>query len=248
MTMKKLFILSGIIVLIISGCSYEDVYPHASFSAEYDLVEPNEVFSFYNTSYDAESFEWDFGDGYVSNLANPSHSYSQEGVYQVTLRAYYGSKVDVAYMNIEVYQTTLEVIVKDYKFEDLIVGIEVTLFANYTDWYDIKNAIINGYTDNNGSVIFKGVGTQSYFIDAYSSNFNNSSLGQEDVDFIKTTPLLYARHNVFIALVDEVTSTQKSSAETDENQRPARKQYIIKEVKRSVKDLKENLQSVKEKK
>ncbi|MEI6408056.1 MAG: LamG-like jellyroll fold domain-containing protein [Bacteroidota bacterium] len=42
---------------------------------------------FANTSTNASSFAWQFGDGVISSLATPSHVYAQPGVYTVTLTA-----------------------------------------------------------------------------------------------------------------------------------------------------------------
>ena len=41
--------------------------------------------NFSNTTANASSFTWDFGDGTSSTLANPSHIYIKEGLYPVTL-------------------------------------------------------------------------------------------------------------------------------------------------------------------
>ena len=43
--------------------------------------------SFTNTSQNATSYLWDFGDGSVSSAANPEHTYLTDGVYTVTLTA-----------------------------------------------------------------------------------------------------------------------------------------------------------------
>jgi len=47
---------------------------------------PNYTFSFKDTSLGAVSWEWSFGDGSVSTLQNPIHTYAEEGVYNVTLK------------------------------------------------------------------------------------------------------------------------------------------------------------------
>jgi uncharacterized membrane protein len=46
------------------------------------------VTSFTNTSVNATSYEWEFGDGFTSTLQNPTHSYSLSGTYNVKLRAF----------------------------------------------------------------------------------------------------------------------------------------------------------------
>jgi PKD repeat protein len=43
---------------------------------------------FQNLTPDAQNFHWEFGDGDTSNLANPSHTYTDVGVYQVSLTAW----------------------------------------------------------------------------------------------------------------------------------------------------------------
>ncbi len=44
-------------------------------------------FSFLNYSQHATSFEWDFGDGYSSELESPTHEFAFSGTYNVTLNA-----------------------------------------------------------------------------------------------------------------------------------------------------------------
>lgn len=48
-----------------------------------------------NRSNNAESYEWDFGDGNTSEDANPAHNYSLSGRYVVTLKAKAKNKVDI---------------------------------------------------------------------------------------------------------------------------------------------------------
>jgi PKD repeat protein len=46
---------------------------------------------FTNTSLNADSYQWTFGDGNSTSIINPSHFYNRVGVYDVTLIAYKGS-------------------------------------------------------------------------------------------------------------------------------------------------------------
>ena len=71
---------------LVGGVSWTNgafAVPVASFST---LVAGLNV-DFTNTSSAAASFQWSFGDGSTSNLANPSHLYTQAGTYQVSLIA-----------------------------------------------------------------------------------------------------------------------------------------------------------------
>ncbi|MGN7987215.1 PKD domain-containing protein [Pedobacter sp. 22226] len=47
---------------------------------------PNYTFAFKDISVDAVSWQWTFGDGAVSTLQNPTHTYANEGTYNVTLK------------------------------------------------------------------------------------------------------------------------------------------------------------------
>lgn len=59
--------------------------PTISFNSSSLSVCVNEVINFTNTSAGISSTFWDFGDGFFSVLANPSHSYASAGNYYVTL-------------------------------------------------------------------------------------------------------------------------------------------------------------------
>lgn len=59
------------------------IAPEAAFAFSTD---GNEV-TFVNTSTDATTYEWSFGDGITSNEANPTHTYNSNGEFEVTLTA-----------------------------------------------------------------------------------------------------------------------------------------------------------------
>lgn len=55
--------------------------PYAEFSTEID----NKTVIFQNLSNNGDSYYWDFGDGYLSDLENPTHTYNDYGLYEVCL-------------------------------------------------------------------------------------------------------------------------------------------------------------------
>lgn len=57
--------------------------PEAGFTAVVDGLK----IDFTNTSKDADSYNWDFGDGATSSETNPSHTYAAAGIYKVKLTA-----------------------------------------------------------------------------------------------------------------------------------------------------------------
>ncbi|MCK6695557.1 MAG: PKD domain-containing protein, partial [Thermoanaerobaculia bacterium] len=57
--------------------------PEAGFTAVVDGLK----IDFTNTSKNADSYSWDFGDGATSTETNPSHTYAAAGIYKVKLTA-----------------------------------------------------------------------------------------------------------------------------------------------------------------
>jgi len=61
------------------------VQPKVNFDANIKAMCPGTSISFTNTSTNANKYVWDFGDGNISKIANPQHSYTQSGYYTVKL-------------------------------------------------------------------------------------------------------------------------------------------------------------------
>ncbi len=100
--MKQVFLpvfLLGGILIGLSSCA---VKPKAVFTMPVQkLVAPAEV-AFTNSSTNADSYEWDFGDGATSVEANPKHRYVHSGNYTVVLKAKKGNKTTISKQMIQV--------------------------------------------------------------------------------------------------------------------------------------------------
>jgi hypothetical protein len=201
--MKKFLPIIVIIPLLFSGCEKE---PYADFQVSASVVEIEEIVYFTNLSHDANYYEWDFGDGTISSQRSPSHQYSLEGIYTVSLTAFRDDRLyDRAYMNIEVLMPTmLEVTVLEYYDEYPVSDASVLLYPSLYDWQNETNALVEGFTDEEGKVVFTGLSPVSYWIDVWHTNYNNYKLAEEDEYWIKTLPLVAHSYNTFIAYVDEV--------------------------------------------
>lgn len=110
-----------------SGGTSTTTNPVASFS--YETTHPFYA-HFKNTSKNATSYEWDFGDGAKSTDASPTHKYSGKGVYKVTLKAKYAgvSKQDVYTKNITIIEPTT----------CYITSIEYKLIPKNNEYYNIR--------------------------------------------------------------------------------------------------------------
>ena len=230
--MKKYILIMAIIPLLFTGCERE---PYADFTLSQSTVEIDEIIYFTNLSSDAEYYEWDFGDGTISSRTNPSHQYSAEGMYNVSLTAYRDNMMyDRAYTTIEVLMPTmLEITVLEYYDEYPVSDASVLLYPSKNDWDNETSALVEGFTDENGVVTFTGLSPVSYWIDVWHTDYNNYLLAEEDEYWIKTLPLVANSLNTFIAYVDEVEPPSKNkSTKRDRNNR----NYKIKMVERPLKD------------
>jgi len=98
-----------------------------------DVVQPVANFSytvnggaydFTNTSTGGVTFEWSFGDGNYSTLADPSHSYTANGIYTVQLIAYNACGSDT---------TTAQITVTNAGFTTVMEFISINIFPNPTN-------------------------------------------------------------------------------------------------------------------
>lgn len=79
-------------------------------SIQTSFLQPQAIFTFsvsgssvtfQNNSLHAFTWEWDFGDGNNSQLESPMHVYSNQGIYNVELIAYYCDRSDTTILTIE---------------------------------------------------------------------------------------------------------------------------------------------------
>lgn len=87
--MKKKLLLAFLLITILASCKKEKKAPAtaASFTitkSNYYLTEP---VSFSNSSTNAATYQWDFGDGQTASTQSPQHAYTTAGTYQVKLTA-----------------------------------------------------------------------------------------------------------------------------------------------------------------
>ena len=90
MKAKNLFGILGFLALImLISCSEDEVKPKpvAGFTASKTAVMVGEEIQFTNTSQDATSYSWSFGDGNTSTAESPTKSFDAPGTFTVSLVA-----------------------------------------------------------------------------------------------------------------------------------------------------------------
>lgn len=205
--MKRIFYFTLVLPFFLISCEKS---PVAVFHT--DTLEPevgHEVF-FYNDSHDANRFEWDFGDGFISNDANPMHIYNATGTYDVTLTAISKSNLDdksSITLNVLV-PTLLEIQVLEYSDEYVVPDASVILYPTVVDWDAQINMITEGFTDQYGIAVFAGLEPFVHYVDVWEQNHDNYALRSEDLAFIRTPEIIPHQINRFTAWVDYVQHTK----------------------------------------
>jgi PKD repeat protein len=229
LNMKKVFYLALLLPLIMISCQ-SDKSPVAVFHT--DTLEPEvgqDVF-FYNDSKDANRFEWDFGDGYISNDVNPVHSFNATGTYEVKLKAISeNSFEDNASITLNVMvPTLLEIQVLEYYDEYVVPDASIILYPTVVDWNDQTNQIAEGFTDQYGIAVFAGLEPYVHYVDVWEQNHDNYALAAEDVGFIRTPEIIPHQINRFTAKVDYVEHTKGSAK--------GARQVVLKKLERKAAD------------
>ena len=183
--MKKL-LFAALTIMIIGSCSKKDTTPATpaptvSFSWQTASTTAPTTVIFTNTSTNATSYLWEFGDGSSSNastLQNPQHTYTTGGTFTVTLTATGsgGSASNSASITI-LNSTKLQIKVLDIN-ANVVSGAAVKLYGTFADWQNNTNQIGTTLSSNsNGIVTFSGLQSKIYYWDASNgcmNNYNNS--------------------------------------------------------------------------
>lgn len=201
--MKRALYFAGILSFILASC---ETPPRAYFSVSpTDPVVGEEVW-FTNESDNASSFEWDFGDGYISNEPNPIHIFTSSRSFQVKLKIWSDKgAVDEASVTVNVLiPTLLEIEVLEYYQEYPVENASVILYTSLNDWDSETGISYEGFTDSDGKVVFSDLPRNVYYVDVWEATHDNYALRNEDVGFIQTPEIIPHKINRFIAYVDYV--------------------------------------------
>ncbi len=212
--MKTIINLTLAVSLILISCERS---PLAQFSVDNIEPEVGQAVNFNNESDNAVAFEWDFGDGFISNDPNPVHYYDGTGTFQVVLKAWNRNDVeDQATIDINVQiPTLLEVEVREYYDEYTVANASVRLYPTIDDWDAETNMDVEGYTDGDGVVVFSHLGPYVYYADVWEEHHDNYTLRNEPDGvalYIRTDEVIPHKINRFTAWVDYYENHGKGTA------------------------------------
>jgi PKD repeat protein len=208
--MKTIKLFCLLLPVIMLSC---EKIPVAAFHTDTVSPEVGQEVIFINDSQNSRAFEWDFGDGFVSDAINPSHTYTATGTFEVklTTTSDNGSQ-DFASITIRVLVPTLLVIeVREYYDQYVVPDASVILYPTLPDWNSQSNSVAEGFTNSDGVVVFSGLDPFVYYLDVWEKSHDNYTLAAEDAGFIRTPEVLPNKINYFTAWVD-VADHGKGSA------------------------------------
>lgn len=151
--------------LILFGCSKTaPPVPIASFTINSTSLTAPATVSFTNTSTNATSYVWDFGDGGTSFANSPTHTYTDGGNYTVKLTATGSREQNSASQVINITNpTSLQISVKD-NIGNPVSGATVKLYSTETDFINETNQVLTTQSTNtSGVVVFKPLTASKYY-------------------------------------------------------------------------------------
>ena len=186
--MKKLkmflsLLLVVIIATVFNACKKDSTTPtptQLSPIANFTFVQNSQtapsLITFTNTSQNATSYSWNFGDGASSTDVNPTHTYTQSGTYSVILAAIGngGSNTNTQIVFVGVTPPTrLQLNLKD-NIGNVVSGATVKLYASLTDWTNGTNQVgSTQISDVAGNVMFTNLSSTYYYWFAENGCYNN---------------------------------------------------------------------------
>ncbi len=162
---KYIFVL--FLALSIAGCDNDDEanLPEVVANFTFTLNENTGTVSFLNISEQAQSYEWDFGDGTSSTEINPIKVFSS-GTFTVSLTALNVSGASATFED-QITVVVLEDIMLPITFDDPTVNNDVTAFGG-ASFAVVENPDVSGTNDkasNVGAITNSGAAFEGIFFD-----------------------------------------------------------------------------------
>ena len=159
-------------LLIFSACEENTTQPYAGFNYSTDA---SFTVKFTNTSKDATSYVWDFGDGKTSTATHPSHTYISRGSKTVTLTARNGHTKDKAVAYINMTSQIKLINQSKYPFSVSIDGIsQGTIPGGYSYFYDVNPGTHRVYVEQQSGYALWPT-TISYSLKCYAGYYISQS-------------------------------------------------------------------------
>ena len=187
--MKTIHWILTIIVLImmLSSCEEKKDPPNASFVVSSETYLAGDGVIFTNTSTNASSYLWEFGDGTSSTQESPIHIYTESGTYTVTLTAINADGSDEATQSVTIKDPPSASFTHssdNYEAGDTVMFINHSTKATSYEW-DFGD----GTTSTEESPIHVFYETGTYTVTLTATNDDGSDVASEDISIKEPTIL-----------------------------------------------------------
>ena len=207
--MKKTVYVVIVLLFIIEGCQKT---PTADFNIVADRFWTYETILFHNKSFEAYSYNWDFGDSTTSTFFNTSHFYTESGNYLVKLTAFAenGKKKDVAVKEINIIQP-IDLLIQVIKTtsNEAVKDCWVYLYNSLEEWKTYTNKLDSLITNEMGYVLFRDMKSKVYYIDAYKRD-EDGFWANWETGFVTDTLLAETVNSYIIELKHYSTDTTRN--------------------------------------
>lgn len=173
----KILMILTLPVMFFASCSEDEIEPVAPTSGfAFDTNEMTVTFA--NTSENADSYTWNFGDGETSTEENPTHTYSKGGTYTVKLTAVSDNGHDLESKNVTVVWPGPAPIA-EYSFEK--DGLTVNFTNASENAVSYKWEFGNNYssTDESPSHTYTAPGTYTVILTAIGEDGTEVEVSKE---------------------------------------------------------------------
>jgi PKD repeat protein len=203
----------GIGLIFFAGCKKDKTPPVATFDFAIDAT--GYIVTFTNTSTDADTYLWDFGDGSTSTLESPSHTYADFGTYTVKLTATGAGGTNQNTQSVEL--DVVEPITIDGKFDD---WNNIPSLYKFSDG-EGRTLTEARVTDSKDYLYFyiKGTSSIGEVIQVYIDADNNGTTGWGYWNFYDTPGIEYLMEAVIVQFPDgtKPSSVLKTATGSDSN-------------------------------
>jgi PKD repeat protein len=165
MKLLKPSLFSGIMIaplLMLFSCKK---LPETDFTyAPAENPEAGEFIQFENTTPEASSFDWNFGDGGTSTQESPSHKFDDPGDYMVELIASNDAGDQPKSITLTINDPTiLAFFILDSSAQNILEGADVWVYDNETDWNNIAEPMLSVLTNADGEASFSNMEAIVYY-------------------------------------------------------------------------------------
>ncbi|HER09040.1 MAG TPA: PKD domain-containing protein [Bacteroides sp.] len=152
-----------VVILVAIACNRLPE-PDFHFVAE-ENPEAGDSIVFINSTRNADSYAWEFGDGGTSSLESPVYIYDRAGIFDVKLTALNDAGEESVSRTLTIHEPTeLGFFVYDSTGKIALAAAEVWVYDNEEEWNNFDDPLIAGTTDNQGFVNFMNMDPLVYYI------------------------------------------------------------------------------------